>query len=406
MALQAMRSNVLRTVLSLLGVTVGIFSIISVYTLVDSLEVNVRKSMSFLGDNVIYVQKWPWLFNDDYPWWKFLNRPMMSFQDYKFLERNLTNHSAIAIFASRGNRTVKYGNSQVEGISIHGVSFHYDKVSDVTLADGRYFTATEIDNASPYCLLGHTIAEGLFGEAGISPIGKIVTVKGRRFTVIGTLAKQGTNMLGTPSNDNLVMIPFTTFSTLFNTTRMGGAEPLVAIKGYESDKGLEALEGEIKGLLRARRSLKPMDDDNFAINRPEMIAKQIEMIFGTIKVAGTFIGMFAILVGGFGIANIMFVSVKERTNLIGIQKSLGAKNYFILGQFLFEAVFLSIIGGLAGLILVFGITMIPQDVMEIGLSWQNVLVGLGISSVIGLLSGLAPAAVAARMNPVDAIRSK
>lgn len=404
MALQAMRSNLMRTILSLLGVTVGIFSIISVYTLVDSLELNVRKSLSFLGDRVIYLQKWPWLFEDDYPWWKFLNRPMPNYNEFKFLERTLQHKTAIAIFASRGNRSVKAGSSTVEGISVHGVSHQYALVSDVELADGRYFTPSEIDNASTYCILGYNIVEGLFPN--IDPIGKVVTVKGRRFTVIGTMAKQGTNMLGTPTNDNLVMIPYTTFATMYNTTRFGGAEPLIAIKGYDSDKGLEELEGEIRGLMRAKRSLKPRAEDNFALNRPEMIAAQIGMIFSSIKFAGTFIGLFAILVGGFGIANIMFVSVKERTNLIGIQKSLGAKNYFILSQFLFEAVFLSVIGGLAGLVLVFGITLIPQDIMEINLSFTNVLVGLAISSAIGLISGIAPAAVAARMNPVDAIRSK
>jgi putative ABC transport system permease protein len=404
MALQALQSNLLRTVLSLLGVTVGIFAIISVYTLVDSLEDNVRKSMSFLGDNVIYVQKYPWIFEDDYPWWKFLNRPRPSFADFKFLERNLQTNSAIAIFASRGNRSVKYQSSTIEGIAVHGVSFEYDKVSDVGIESGRYFTQTEIDNASAFCILGYNLKDGLFENA--EPLGKIVTIKGRRFTVIGTMAKQGSNMLGTPSNDNLVMIPFTMFASMYNTKRMGEAEPMIAIKGFEKDKGLVELEGELRGLLRAKRNLKPRDLDNFAINRPEMIAKQIGQIFSTIKFAGTFIGLFAILVGGFGIANIMFVSVKERTNLIGIQKSLGAKNYFILCQFLFEAVFLSIIGGLAGLLLVFGLTMIPQDVMEVHLSSSNIMVGLVISTVIGLISGIAPAGVAARMNPVDAIRSK
>jgi putative ABC transport system permease protein len=360
--------------------------------------------MSFLGENVIYVQKWPWLFEDDYPWWKFLNRPMPKYAEFKFLEKTLQNNSAIAIFASRGNRTVRYQSSTMESIAVHGISYQYDKVSDVVISKGRYFTPNEIENASALCVLGYTITDGLFGDA--DPIGKLVTVKGRRFTVIGTFAKQGTNMLGTPSNDNLVMIPYPTFASMYNTTTFGGAEPLIAIKGFDSDKGLEMLEGEIRGLMRAKRSLKPLDVDNFAINRPEMIAKQIGQIFSTIKFAGTFIGLFAILVGGFGIANIMFVSVKERTNLIGIQKSLGAKDYFILCQFLFEAVFLSIIGGMAGLLLVMGITLIPQDVMEVHLSLANILTGVAISSVIGLVSGIAPAIVAARMNPVDAIRSK
>lgn len=403
MAMQAMQSNLMRTILSLLGVTVGIFSIISVYTLVDSLEANIRQSISFLGDKVIYIQKMPWIFDDDYPWWKFLNRPRADLNDFKFLERTLTKQTAIAIFASKGNRSVKHGSSTVEGIAVHGISYQYDKVSDVQINSGRYFTPLEIDNAAPVCLLGHTIKEGLFGDS--DPVGKTVMVKGRRLTVIGTLNKQGSNFLGTPSNDNLVMIPFQLFSAIYGTNKWG-SEPLIAVKGYETDNDLMELEGELKGLMRAKRHLKPREEDNFALNRPEMIAKQITQIFSTVRFAGTFIGMFAILVGGFGIANIMFVSVKERTNLIGIQKSLGAKDYFILSQFLFEAVFLSVIGGFAGLLLVFLLTLIPQDVMEIKMTISNIMIGLGISSVIGLISGIAPAGVAARMNPVDAIRSK
>jgi putative ABC transport system permease protein len=166
------------------------------------------------------------------------------------------------------------------------------------------------------------------------------------------------------------------------------------------------LEGEVRGLMRSKRGLKPTNDDNFAINRPEMVAGAITAIFSVLEIAGAFIGGLSILVGGFGIANIMFVSVKERTNLIGIQKSLGAKNYFILSQFLFEAVFLSLIGGLAGLFLVFLITIIPQDAMDIGMSAQNVALGLGISSVIGVLAGIIPAYLASRLDPVEAIRSK
>jgi putative ABC transport system permease protein len=402
-AAQALKANLLRTILSLLGVTIGIFAIIAVLTLVDSLEKNIRDSMSFLGDKVLYVQKWPWSFGEDYPWWKYLNRPVSSQADFRFLERNLQGHSAVAIFASRGNRTLRNGNNSVSNAALMGISFEYNYVSDVPLSQGRYFTPQEIETGKKFMIIGHTIAESLFPM--LNPIGQTISVKGRKFTIIGVMERQGDNLLGTPSNDNNCMIPYGAFAQMFTIGRYG-VEPIIAIKGHEYDKDLMDLEGEVRGLMRSKRGLKPTNDDNFAINRPEMVAGAITAIFSVLEIAGAFIGGLSILVGGFGIANIMFVSVKERTNLIGIQKSLGAKNYFILSQFLFEAVFLSLIGGLAGLFLVFLITIIPQDAMDIGMSAQNVALGLGISSVIGVLAGIIPAYLASRLDPVEAIRSK
>jgi putative ABC transport system permease protein len=185
-----------------------------------------------------------------------------------------------------------------------------------------------------------------------------------------------------------------------------GIQPTISLKGFDDDKDLMELEGEVRGLLRAKRGLKPIEEDNFALNRPEMIAKQVGAIFGVISFAGAIIGSFAILVGVFGIANIMFVSVKERTNIIGIQKSLGAKNYFILFQFLFEAVFLSLIGGGIGIVLVFLITIIPQDSLELQMSFQNVATGFVVSALAGLISGIVPAWSASKLDPVQAIRAK
>ncbi len=401
--MSALRANLLRTLLSLLGVTVGIFAIIAVFTMVDSLELNIRQSMSFLGDKVLRVQKWPWIFEGKYPWYKFVNRPVSSVKDFKYLEKNLQNAQAISLFASKEGRLVKHGNNSMDDINVTGITFFFNQVSDVRLKEGRYFTQRETENSSRFAIVGQDMAQTLFPDQ--SPIGQTISVKGKRFSVIGVMEKQGDNLIGAPSNDITCLIPYPAFAEMY-PVNAGWIEPVICIKGKKTDPGLQWLEGEVRGLMRNRRGLKSFEDDNFAINRPEMIAKAITGIFDAVSLAGAIIGSFSILVGGFGIANIMFVSVKERTSIIGIQKSLGARNSFILNQFLFEAVFLSLIGGLAGLLLVSSLTLIPMDDFKIVLTAGNILTGLLLSAGIGLISGLAPAIHAAGLNPVDAIRSK
>ena len=402
-AFGALKSNLLRTLLSLLGVTVGIFAIIAVFTLVDSLEINIKQSMSFFGDKVLYVQKWPWIFEKSYPWYRYVNRPVASKSDYKFLEKNLINAESIALYASKRDRTLKYESNSFTGVSLTGITYKYNQINDIRLADGRYFTLRETEKNGNLAIIGDDIAKTLFPNE--SPIGKKVSIKGRKFFVLGVINHQGSNLVGLPSNDITCLIPYNTFAEMYRI-KNGWIEPVIAIKGRNTDIKLQWLEGEIRGMLRSRRGLKSFEDDNFAINRPELIAKAITNIFDAVSFAGAIIGSFSILVGGFGIANIMFVSVKERTNQIGIQKSLGARNSFILNQFLSEAVFLSLIGGIAGLLLVSLLTFIPASVFEIVITTQNIATGLGLSIFIGLISGIAPALSAARMNPVEAIRSK
>lgn len=402
-AWQALKSNLLRTILSLLGVTIGIFAIISVFTIVDSLERSIRSSMNFLGNNVIYVQKFPWSFGGEYPWWKYFQRPAPTIREFRLLERRLENAEGVAIFWDTNNNTLKYRNNNITGINLLGVSYAYNLVSDVPTAEGRYFTTQEVDAARNVIVIGATIAENLFRNQ--SAVGKAIRIKGLKFTVIGVMEKQGENMLGAPTNDKNAIVPYGAFNKLFSIGR-GGVEPTIAVKGLDTDPGLQELEYEIKGVMRNIRGLKPREEDNFALNRPEMVAEAISSLFKVIGIAGWVIGGFSILVGGFGIANIMFVSVKERTNIIGIQKSLGAKNYFILFQFLFESVFLSLIGGGIGIFIVFLITIIPQDALKLLLSFANISLGLGVSVVIGVLSGIIPAVLASNLDPVIAIRSK
>lgn len=402
-AWQALSSNVLRTVLSLLGVTIGIFAIISVFTLVDSLERNVRESMSFIGDKVIYVQKWPWTFGPNLPWWKYFQRPEPTIREFRLLDRRLTNDAGLAIMADRGNNVFKHRNNSYSNAGLMGVTYEYNKVSDIPITEGRYFAPQEVDAARNVMIIGDEAAKALYPYG--SPIGQELKVAGQKFTIIGLIEKQGENMFGMPNLDQMGIIPYGSFSKMFDTGPNGIGSAIVA-KGREDDPGLMELEYELRGHMRTIRGLRPRDEDNFAMNRPEMATEAVSGFFDVIGMAGWVIGGFAILVGGFGIANIMFVSVKERTNIIGIQKSLGAKNFFILFQFLFEAVFLSVIGGSIGLLLVFLLTAIPQDIMEVSLSLSNITLGLGVSAVIGMLSGIIPAVLASNLDPVVAIRSK
>ena len=406
-AWRALKSNILRTVLSLLGVTIGIFAIIAVLTLVDSLEKNIKDSLNFIGTNVIYVDKWPWLADNDgeYRWWDFWRRPNSSYNEYKFLQENLKYSSSIAIYADRGRMTVKRDNNSISDGRLVGGSEGYDNIFTVNIDRGRYLTTDEIAGGRDVAIIGFEVAKTLFPND--DPIGKVVKIKNRKFTVIGTVKKEGQSFMGTPSNDYVTIVPYATFRKLYQTGsgRWDEMESSIGIRGLESDIGLVELENEVRGIMRTRRGLRPADKDNFAINRPEALANIIGNLFDVVGIAGWIIGGFSILVGGFGIANIMFVSVKERTSVIGLQKSLGAKNYFILFQFLFEAIFLSLIGGLAGLFLVYLITFIPMGSLVVTLTIKNIVLGLTVSTVIGLVSGIVPAALAARLDPVIAIRA-
>ena len=401
-AYQALRSNIMRTTLSLLGVSVGIFAIVAVFTAVDSLNGKIRSEIdSFAGSGGLYVGKWPWLMQNNYPWWKYLNRPEMKYSEFKYLKENLTSAQAVAIIDGGRTASVNRGSSSMD-INITGASYDYNQVTSCPINEGRYFLPIESDNGLNVAIIGSKVAENL--SNGESMIGQVIKLNGIKFSVIGVIEKKGNDMLGfggTP--DEKVIIPYITYATIFQKDR---PQPDISVKAFEDDVNQQNLEGDISGMMRSLRSIKPKQEDSFSINRMDGLNQFFDGIFSVLNVAGALIAGFSLLVGGFGIANIMFVSVKERTNIIGIQKSLGAKNYFIMFQFLFEAVFLSLIGGLVGIGLVVLITLIPQEALPLSLSFKNILSGLMISSFIGILSGIIPAWVAAKMDPVIAIRSK
>jgi putative ABC transport system permease protein len=398
-AYQALRSNIMRTTLSLLGVSVGIFAIVAVFTAVDSLNKNIRSEIdSFAGSGVLYVGKWPWIMQNNYPWWKYLNRPEMKYTEFQFLKDNLKSAKAIAIIDNGRSASATKSSSSMD-VNMTGASYDYNQITSVPVQFGRYFLPIESENALNVVIIGAKVSENLQAT-----VGDQIKLNGIKFQIIGIIEKKGSDLLsfgGTP--DEKVFIPYSTFSAVFQKDKPA---PDIAIKAMDDDLGQENLEGEVTGLMRSLRSIKPKQESNFAVNRLDGLNQFFDGIFAALNVAGALIAGFSLLVGGFGIANIMFVSVKERTNIIGIQKSLGAKNYFILFQFLFEAVFLSLIGGLVGIGLVVLMTLIPQDALPLVLSMKNIVTGLFISSFIGILSGIIPAWVAAKMDPVIAIRSK
>ena len=401
----AIIANPVRTILSLLGVTIGIFTIIAVLSTVDSLEKSIKDNLSFLGTDNIRVEKWPWDFdNPSYEWWKFWKRPEPTYREYEFLKDNLPSALSVEIATNRGISNVKYLNNSSSVDNLNGVVFENQFFNDWDFIAGRFFTQNETVIGLDAVIIGYKIMEDLF-RSPENAIGKQIKIKGKSFTVIGVQSEQGESFGGGDSYDRQMSIPFNTFKKIFRVGRKG-SNAVIRIKGdSELDPGLVNLEYEVKGLLRAKRGLKPIEEDNFAINRPEYLASFVSIIFGTISIAGWVIASFSILVGGFGIANIMFVSVKERVPIIGLQKSLGAKKYFILTQFLFESSSLSIFGGLIGIFLVFLITLPDLGSFDLVISLKNVIIGVTISTVIGILAGFFPALFASNLDPVEAIRS-
>lgn len=400
-AVNALRNNKLRTLLSLLGVTIGIFSIIAVLAAVDSLDRKIKKDLSTLDKNSIFLFKHPFG-PSDIPEWKREQFPNVTYDEYEYLSRSLNDLDAMCFQLFTRRENIKYEGKTVSSVSVVPVTYELEDIQSLAFKEGRFFNESESNSGTPLIVLGHDIAKNLF--EGIDPIGKKVRLYGQKFTVIGVLKKVGAGIFG-EEDDTTVYFPVNFLRQLYGDNNEA-IMPAILIKPVDG-VDIDAFKGELTQKLRNYRGLKAGEMDNFFLNVLSGLTDMLDGIISQMNIMGWIIAGFSLLVGGFGIANIMFVSVKERTNLIGIQKSLGAKNRFILLQFLFEAIILSVFGGIIGLLLVWGISIVLTNALdfEFVLGFWNVVLGTFLAAFIGLISGIIPAISASKLDPVEAIRS-
>ena len=400
-AMNALRNNKLRTLLSLLGVTIGIFSIIAVLAAVDSLDKKIKKDLSSLDKNTIYLMRFSFG-PSEIPQWKREQFPDVKYDEYEYLKSSMNDLDQMAYQFFVGRESLKFESESVSDVNIVPVSHEFIEIQGLEFEKGRFYNESESNSGAPVIVLGFDIAKSLFGES--EPIGKNIRLYGQRFTVIGMLKKQGEGMFG-DSNDTSAFIPVNFLRRLYGDNN-DALTPVILVKP-EKGVDMDAFKAELAQKLRNYRGMKIDEIDNFFINVLSGFTDLLDGIISAMRGGGILISVFSFLVGGFGVANIMFVSVKERTNLIGIQKSLGAKNRFILFQFLFEAIILCVIGGAIGLLIVWLLSLLLTSVLdfEFVLSFWNILIGSGLSIVVGVISGILPAISASKLDPVEAIRT-
>lgn len=400
MALQELQNNKLRTFLSLFGITIGIFCIIGVLATLESLELKVQGDLAKLGTNTIYITKTDLSRGADFPWWKYLKRPNPKYQEVAAIKERSTMASSVC-FTIRGTANIEYINDVLTNANCFGVTEDFNSVMSVVLEAGRYISEAEFQHAVPVCVMGYTNAENLFGVVE-KALGQEIKIKGKSIKIIGVIKKQGEGMGW--RFDEAVIIPYKFMAEFF---RAEYANPLVMFKGNENISSLALLD-ELKGIMRSVRRLGPKQEDDFSLNDVNMFKDQAASVFASINLGGWAIAGLSLIVGAFGVANIMFVTVRERTSQIGLKKAIGAKSVTILTEFLLESAFLCLLGGLIGLVLVFILTKALSTIMPfpITISLHTLTLAITICVVVGVLAGIIPASIAAKMDPVVAIRMK
>lgn len=401
-AMQELLKNKLRTFLSLFGVTIGIFCIISVLATVNSLQYNIQNEIKALGSNTIFLDKWEYGNNGpDYPYWKYAKRPSPKYDEIQEIKER-TPTAAFTSFVINTNGMAEAGDNQLNGVNFYGVTDEYADIQPVEIVYGRYLTDADFASGTNSVVIGNEVAEKLFDGADRA-IGKSIVIKGKKNTIVGVIKKQGSQLVGGWQFDKSVILSYRYARTIMDERY---ADPLILIKGKD-DINSKMLKDELRGSMRSIRKLSPTQDDNFALNDINDFSEALGKAFVSVNIGGWIIGAISFIVGIFGVANIMFVTVKERTAQIGLKKAIGAKNNVILTEFLLESAFLCIIGGIIGLLLVFILTRIITSLLHfpIFLSMGIILVAILICVIAGVLAGIVPAYRAATLDPVVAIRS-
>lgn len=391
-----------RTFLSLTGIAIGIFCIISVQSTTNSLENTIKTDMKKIGMNTIFIQKFPFGGGGPNNWWKYASRPQPKVEEAEYI----TKHSMYArnvAYACFNQSSVEFETSVLQNVTWYGVTEHFNKIQEVEVMEGRYISSMEFNNGAPVVVLGYENALRLF-ERPERAVGKTIKLGQYRAQVVGVTKKTGRSLIGGWDFDNIVLVSTEFCKRLSNFRRLDG---FIMVQTYENVP-MENIAGELRGIMRRVRRLSPREEDSFAVNDISAGSASMNTLFDNINMGGWFIAILSLVVGGFGVANIMFVSVRERTPIIGLKKAIGAKRSTILGEFLLESAFLCIIGGLIGLLMVLPTTFILSNLLNfnIYLSWGNILLTVVLCVILGILAGIIPASIAARMDPVEAIRSK
>lgn len=403
-AFQELKANKLRSILSLTGITIGIFCIISVYTVLDSLKKGIREQVATLGNDVVYINRWPWMDDGgEYKWWEYWRRPSMTVNELRAVQNNVNTAAIATLQLSISGRNIRYNDNDISGFQAYAVTRDFDRLQNVEVAKGRYLSLSEVEGGVNTIVAGKELAEELFGS-NVNPVGKSVSFLGRSFQIVGVLKTTGQNAAGF-NFDNCIILPFQAVAAVLDVKSLD-YDPVLMVKAREGI-ALSEMQYEVEGVLRAMRKIRPGMPNDFAVNQLSQVTKRMDTMFAMINLIGGVIGMISLVVGAFGIANIMFVTVKERTRFIGLKKAIGARSSYILIEFLIEAVSLCVLGGLGGILLVGLIALIVNAAadMHLSMSLQNILTGILTSAIVGIIAGFIPAYKASRLNPVVAIRS-
>jgi len=394
MAWDALKGHKLRSLLTTLGILIGVTTIITIWTTIEGLNEYVYGQLSNIGASTVYVQKYPWVIQGDF--WKFRNRKEVTYKEYEAINKYATIPDKISPQVYSMKR-VSYKNEKYDQVFIAGTDENYKETANAYPELGRFLTPLDVKNKHRVCVLGSELATNLFKEA--NPIGRRIKLGTDKYRVIGVLEKKG-SFFG-QSMDNYAIVPIGTFRRVY-----GGHRGLRIAVMTNSPDNLEDMKDELRGIMRRVRKTKPADEDDFAINQQDMLTNLYSQLTTTLFMIVFVIGGISLLVGGIGIMNIMLVSVTERTREIGIRKAIGAKRKNVLSQFLIEAIMVSSIGGVIGILLGFlgGTIILGQMDLTIGVSITSIAIGFGFSTLVGVLAGFYPAFKASNLNPIDSLR--